>query len=121
MFKFPFVSRKEFEKLVSRYEALDLNVTRAILELQNKVGNLESTLNCRDGKHEWEYIPSERKGLTGLGNSIILQTEPHYACKHCAIKKDEWEKPQRDAAYAAAEHASKNAKKPQPKRKKGKK
>jgi len=134
------VSRKEFEEFKRKN-----NDTRCIdrteyHDLNKRITKLEATLNCRDGKHEWiltsvvhEIKQTEMSIKLGVVGGYVDGTK-EYTCKHCAIKKDEWEKkilPTKPTGTISGDEVwggegygkstmAKNAK-PQPKRKKGKK
>lgn len=115
---FGFVSRKEFEDLKTRYELTNRNLSGFMERVNNQLNKLEATLNCRDGKHEWGMITDIRNlGADTFTSNVVT------GCKHCAIKKDEWEKHEQAEKHAdeITDLYFKTRPKPQPKRKKGKK
>lgn len=118
------VGRKEFDAMVNALNNRIRNAENIIDEQakywDGKFAKLEAANNCRDGKHEWETAGE----IKNLGNGVFTNVA-FTSCKHCTIKKDEWEKnkPTSDLAQAiAGGHGyGRPYVKPQPKRNKGKK
>lgn len=119
---FGFVSKKEFEDLRQLTSQISQNASGLIYELQRRIDKLEAANNCRDGKHEWESTQQiVQQGNFDNGVATIRDIKIiHTKCKHCAIKKDEWEKQLIDTDLPTLKKRM-CGDKPQPKRKKGKK
>lgn len=93
------VSRKEFDEAVTNGTNARIalsnmvdNLTKHVCRLDDKISKLEATLNCRDGKHEW--INFYEIALTATGTNLG-KSKQGLECKHCTIKKDEWEEQQK--------------------------
>ena len=86
--------------------------------LSDRIAKLKAANNCRDGKHEWQTLLHEAtKARDGSIMITGFEIKAHESCKHCAVKKDEFEN--KNFVY---QHMGKNIKRTQPKpRKKGKK
>lgn len=124
---FGFVSRKEFEAHQASHYQQVTNLALECVSLKERIAKLEAANNCRDGKHEWFGVSTHDIG-DGRTAYTVTTSSPDASCKHCGIKKDEWEKLQRDKTLALVVDAAvrsqtmaKNAKRTPTPRKKGKK
>lgn len=112
---FGLVSRKDWELLANAQESMH----KCLCEFRARIEKLEAANNCRDGKHEWVEYPNIVT-TTSMICTTFTNKGTYTACKHCAIKKDEWEKQLIDTDLPTLKKRM-CGEKPQPKRKKRKK